>query len=116
MMRSGPHQITIGKRDARQVATEALSVSGQYAGGPSGESDQSWLCMRAPILPPQLRKPRGLGLTIDTTCTIHSLRCDPAGSKDGTSKCAVHKANPRRSATELMMATTPAPSGVVYAI
>src|SRR5262249_14306377 len=65
MMRSGPHQTTIGKRDARQVATEALSVSGQYAGGPSGERDQWWLRMRAPILPPPSRKPRGLGLTID---------------------------------------------------
>src|SRR5262245_2341466 len=58
MARSGPHQTTIGNRDARQVPMAALSVSGQHAGGPSGERDQSWVRIRAPILPPPSRKPR----------------------------------------------------------
>src|SRR6516165_10832109 len=76
MMRSGPHQTTIGKRDARQVAMAALSVSGQHAGGPSGECDQSWARIRAPILPPPSRKPTGVGPAIDMHNPPLALRLD----------------------------------------
>src|SRR6516225_10002091 len=65
MMRSGPHQTTIGKRDARQVATAALRVSGQPNGGPNGERDQSCARMRAPMLPPPSRKPKEVVPAID---------------------------------------------------
>src|SRR5262249_5018807 len=57
----GPHQITIGKREARQVEIELFSRSGQAAGWPSGELDQSRARMSAPILPPPSRNARAAG-------------------------------------------------------
>src|SRR5262249_48096035 len=69
MMSSGPHQTTMGNRELRHVATVDLSVSGHSAGSPSGDVDQSWARISAPIFPPPSRKSvESPPMTFPVTC------------------------------------------------
>src|SRR4051812_36290982 len=51
-MASGPHQISMGKRDSVQMPTAVRKLCGHAAMGPSGVPDQSVARMRSPKWPP----------------------------------------------------------------
>src|ERR1044072_5558499 len=51
-MASGPHQISMGKRDSVQMPTAVRRLCGQAVMGPSGVADQSVARMRSPMWPP----------------------------------------------------------------
>src|SRR5215831_19814545 len=82
MMRSEPHQTTIGKRVARHVATAHFRSSGHMAGSPNGEVDQSCARISAPIFPPPERKPTldaGVADDMHAPCASRAARIDRRG-------------------------------------
>src|ERR1044072_6554097 len=50
-MASGPHQISMGKRDSVQMPTAVRRLCGQAVMGPSGVADESVARIRSPIWP-----------------------------------------------------------------